>query len=686
MFAFLNNCDEAQISAYTPDEADEWQATARVIAAIKNDLRTENPDWRERMAAWEAEGRGNQPRWTVLRPEENSTGDQKHYVLEDGSVLAQGYAPTLHFTEFTVEVQTPTITAFRLEVLNDPNLPNGGPGRSPTGTFGLTEFQATAAPLDEAGEEIALEFQGATADVNPPERELDKIYDDLSERRRVTGPVQYANDGDDLTAWTIEIGPGRSNVPRNAVFVLKTPLEAPAGMRIKFKLIQRHGGWNSDDNQNNNLGRFRFAFTEADAATADSLPSEVRAIVEAPSDERTPEQDERVFDHWRTTVADWAEANRRIEALWQSHPRGTTQLVLMERDVPRTTSRLDRGNFLVPLEAVEPGVPAFLHPLPEGAPPTRLTFARWLVDRRSPTAARAIVNRIWQAYFGVGLVGTAEDLGTQGDLPTHPELLDWLAVELMEQGWSLKHIHRLIVFSATYQQSSAVTPELLTVDPDNRLLARGPRYRVDAEMVRDLALAASGLLNPRVGGPSVYPPAPASLFQPPISYGPKPWDFDLGADKYRRSIYTTRYRSVPYPALQAFDAPTGEFACVRRMRSNTPLQALTTLNETLFLECARALADQTLREGGGDDAARLRYAFERCLSRSPEDSELQLLKDFLSRQRTRFHEDGADPSALLADEGQPQPKLPDGVSAPDLAAWTATARVMLNLDEAITKE
>jgi hypothetical protein len=417
------------------------------------------------------------------------------------------------------------------------------------------------------------------------------------------------------------------------------------------------------------------------------VPSDVRAIFEIPPPDRTPEQIDRLFSYWRTTVADFEEANRRIDALWLSHPRGSTQLVLRERARPRETHRLDRGNFLAPLEQVTPGVPAFMHPLTGDADePDRLKFARWLVDRRSPTTARAIVNRIWQAYFGVGLVSTPEDLGTQSDLPSNPELLDWLAVELMDHGWSLKHLHRLISSSATYQQSSNVTPELLAVDPENRLLARGPRYRVDAELVRDIALAASGLLVDAVGGPSVYPPAPEFLFEPPASYGPKPWHYDLGRDKYRRSLYTFRFRSVPYPALQAFDSPNGEFACVRRVRSNTPLQALTTLNEPLFLECARALARDAVCEGGVTDAERLKFAFVRCLSRPPSEQEIRVLQTFLDRQLDRFESDGADPWALLAEEEQPRPKLPDGVSAAELAAWTTAARIVLNLDETITKE
>jgi hypothetical protein len=347
---------------------------------------------------------------------------------------------------------------------------------------------------------------------------------------------------------------------------------------------------------------------------------------------------------------------------------------------------LARGDFLKPGKVVEPGVPSFLHPLPAGAPATRLTFARWLVDRGSPTTARSIVNRIWQADFGIGLVSTSEDLGSQSEAPSHPELLDWLAVELMDRGWSLKALHRLIVTSSTYRQSSRVTPELAARDPYNRLLARGPRFRVEAEVVRDVALAASGLLSEKVGGPSVFPPAPAFLFLPPVSYGPKVWNESTGADRFRRALYTFRYRSVPYPALQNFDAPNGDFSCVRRSRSNTPLQALTTLNEPLFLECARALALRTLRDGGAGDSDRLTYAFRRCVSRPPTAEESDALLGLLHRQTERFEKGALNPWDLLADKPEDRPKLPDGVTPARLAAWTAVSRVLLNLDETITKE
>jgi hypothetical protein len=265
-------------------------------------------------------------------------------------------------------------------------------------------------------------------------------------------------------------------------------------------------------------------------------------------------------------------------------------------------------------------------------------------------------------------------------------LLDWLAVELMENGWSLKHLHRLIVTSATYRQSSRVTPDLLARDPYNRLLARGPRVRVDAELVRDVALAASGLLDPKVGGESVCPPAPAFLFQPPASYGPKTWVESAGPDRYRRGLYTFRYRSVPYPMLQSFDSPNGDFSCVRRARSNTPLQALTLLNEPVFLDCARALALSTLREGGHTDSDRLVHAFRRCLARKPTAEESEPLLSLLERETERFSTGSKNPWELAVSNPSDAIRLPATATPAQLAAWTVVARVLLNLDETITKE
>jgi hypothetical protein len=672
LFAFLNTCDEANVAVYTPDEEMKRAEVFRQIRAVEGELKHREPRWPELMAAWERQVRHDQPPWHIVRPQLDSTGDEKYSLQEDGSVTAAGYAPTKHSPEFTGKTDLKTITGARFELLNDANLPLGGPGRSIKGLFALTEFRVYAAPADDPKARKEVKIIRATADVNPPVKELDSIFDDRSKRRRVTGPIEYVIDGKDETAWTIDVGPGRSNVPRKAVFAFEEPLSFPKGAVLTFKLTQDHGGWNSDDNQNQNVGRFRFSVTDEPNPVADPLPANVRAILSIPAEQRTPAQVDAVFGYWRTTMSEWKEANAKIEALWRQHPEGASQLVLQGQTKPRETHVLKRGDFLKPGAAVTPGVPEFLHPLPKDAPPNRLTFARWLADRNSPTTARVLVNRTWQAYFGTGIVATPEDLGTQSDPPSHPELLDWLAVEFMDRGWSRKELHKLIVTSATYRQSSRLTPELLERDPQNRLLARGPRFRADAEVVRDVALAASGLLNDKVGGPSVYPPLPGFMLLPPVSYGPKTWHESTGPDRYRRALYTFRFRSLPYPALQAFDAPNGDFACVRRSRSNTPLQALTALNEPVFIECARALGRKALTEGGVTDADRLTYAFRRCVARPPTAEESAELLSLLNKERGRFARFWA--------------KLPEGVTSADAAAWTVVARVLLNLDETVTKE
>jgi hypothetical protein len=637
------------------------------------------------MAEWEQHQNRDESHWQVVRPAIDGSGEQKYSLLDDGSLLAQGYSPTKPISTFTIDVTTDQIRAIRLELLNDPNLPHCGPGRSIYGLCALTEFEATVAPLSDLGARRPLKLSAPTADVNPPEKGVESIFDDRSGNARVTGPVAYACDGNHLTAWGIDVGPGRSNVPHQAVFQLEEPIDASQGVRLTLHLLQFHGSYH-EASQSQNLGRFRFAVSNTPEAAAEKLPAAVRQALAVPQEDRTAAQEDVIFSYWRTQVPEWSDANRRIEGLWQSHPRGISQLVLKERAECRKTYVHDRGDFLKPTAEVTPSTPKFLHTLEStAAMPNRLDFARWLVDRRSPTTARSIVNRLWQAYFGVGLVSSADDLGTQGDLPTHPELLDWLAVELMEHDWSLKHIHRLIVSSATYQQSSVVSPELLERDPANSLLARGPRFRVDAEMVRDIALAASGLMKHQVGGPSVCPPAPSFLFEPPASFMPKPWALATNRDQYRRALYTFKYRSVPYPALETFDAPRGDVACVRRARSNTPLQALTSLNESLFLECARMLAQRTIAEGGDTDDQRLVYAMRCCTSRKPDNEELATLRSFLKNQRQEFAADEAAAQKLVGGAPAIDEPVPPGFTWADVAAWTATARVILNLDETITK-
>ncbi|MEQ1752463.1 MAG: DUF1553 domain-containing protein, partial [Prosthecobacter sp.] len=449
-------------------------------------------DWKQRLSQW-ISILHKPASWSTLRFVDDPSGGEKAIVQADGSILAQGYAPTKSHVKFVVEYKAATtINAFRLELMNDPNLPAYGPGRSQKGTAALTEFTAE---VKINGKMTALKFIKATADFGEPENSPLAPFardQDLEKDKRVTGPISYAIDGNDKTAWGINAGPGRRNVPRNAVFVLEKPIQVKAEDELTVGLKMNHGGWNSDDLQTMNLGRYRISASSAQDAEADPLPPQMRAWIE--KGQLNTEQERALFTQFRTSIAEWKPINEEIETLWKQHPEGTTSLVLDAREQPRMTAVLKRGDFLKPAETVEAGVPAMLNPLPKKADSSRLTFARWLVSREAPTTARAIVNRVWQSYFGIGLVETPEDFGTQGAKPSHPELLDWLACDFMDHGWSLKHLHRLIVTSDTYQQDSKVSAELLDKDPYNRLLARGPRFRVEGEIVRDIQLAVSGLL------------------------------------------------------------------------------------------------------------------------------------------------------------------------------------------------
>ncbi len=686
IFAFLNNSHEAMQAVYTPEEQ---QLRARIfseIESIENGLRRRTPDWRERMAAWEREVVNDQPDWHVLDADIKLGSGEKYEVQPDKSILAQGYAPTRSIVSPEARTNLQGIRAVRLELLTDSRLRLGGPGRSFMGSAALTEFEVEVAPVSDPKKKKKLKIATATADINPPMEEVDLfLFPDKDNKRRVLGEVDFAIDGFEMSAWSIDGGPGRRNQPRKAVFQLEKPIDFDEPIILTFNLVMKHGGWNSDDNQSLNLGRYRFSVTTEENAVADPLPAELRHIVsQVPRDKRTPEQEAVAFSYWRTQVPDWEDENRTIEGFWAQHPDGATQLVLSERETPRMTHILQRGDFLRPSGQAKPGVPAFLHALETASrEPTRLDFARWLVARDSPTTARSIVNRIWQMYFGVGLLETSEDLGRQAPDPSHPKLLDWLAVELMENDWKLKHIHRLIVSSETYRQSSKAAPELYEKDPRNRLLARGSRFRVGGEAVRDVALAVSGLLNPEIGGEPVYPPAPEFLFLPPVSYGPKRWFVKNGPERYRRSLYAFRYRSVPYPVLDTFDTPNGNFSCVKRDRSNTPLQALVTLNETLFFESARALGRRAVEDGGATDAERMDYAFRRALTRRPSAAEKNELLALLEAQKERIRSGGLDSWPLIAENrGSPFSEAQAG----ELAAWTAVSRVLLNLDETITRE
>ncbi|MEX0700662.1 MAG: PSD1 and planctomycete cytochrome C domain-containing protein [Planctomycetales bacterium] len=380
----------------------------------------------------------------------------------------------------------------------------------------------------------------------------------------------------------------------------------------------------------------------------------------------------------------------------------TPVMVELEGDKRRKTHVMIRGSFLARGEEVAPGTPAAFHPFPKGAPRDRLGLARWLVDPDNPLTARVMVNRLWEQYFGVGLVETSEDFGTQGDPPSHPELLDWLATEFIRTGWDMKAMHRLIVTSNTYRQSSVVgqafqpadaperpsTPGRLESlphpdpDPRNRLLARGPRLRLEAEMVRDQALAASGLLSRKMLGPSVKPPQPEGLWMAAFDSRYRTWATSTGEDRYRRGVYTFLRRTIPYPSMIAFDAPTREVCTVRRSRTNTPLQALVTLNDPVYVEAAQALARRIVREGGSDVRERAAFGFRVCVARPPEPRELDRLEAALAAQLAHYRAHPDEAAKMATSVLGPAEKDAD---LAELAAWTVIANVLLNLDETLTK-
>ncbi|MCH8922606.1 MAG: DUF1553 domain-containing protein, partial [Planctomycetes bacterium] len=378
-----------------------------------------------------------------------------------------------------------------------------------------------------------------------------------------------------------------------------------------------------------------------------------------------------------------ADLTRRRKQLTKLIP---TAMVMRDMPKRRDTFFLTRGAYDQPTVKVDVGVPKMLPPFPRGAPRNRLGLARWITARSHPLTARVIVNRLWAEIFGQGLVATPEDFGTQGAAPSHPELLDWLAVELIESGWNVQHILRLIVTSASYQQSARVSAALHRRDPNNRLLARGPRFRLKAEVLRDAALAAGGLLVQKLGGPSVRPYQPAGLWVEvqvtDDSYSGGPFVQSKGDDLYRRSVYTWWKRTCPPPNLNTFDAPDREFCRVQRSRTNTPLQALVLLNDPTFVEAARALAQRAIDRGGPKVNDRISLAFGRALSRAPQPGELAILSDALARYRKRF---AADPAAAkkLVSVGDSKPDSKTNVA--ELAAYTAVANIILNLDEFVTK-
>jgi hypothetical protein len=661
--AFLNNADEPTLAVPRPDISRQRQEIEKKIAALRADLPNRFPPddkasgdarsieerrqahFERKYRQWQQREAARTVRWTVLRPTSARANLPHLTILDDNSVLVRGDQSKSDTYDLTFRTDLHGITALRLEVLPDERLPGGGPGRvyyeGPIGDFFLSEFRVFSggekASLTKAAHSFAS--GGGTAD--------------------------KAIDGDPQTGWSINGGQGRAHT---AVFTLAVPLTEATELHMQM-LFERY--------YSAGLGRFRIsATTDTQAAIARDMPADVEEVLLVPEERRTAEQNQRLLQQFLMTAPELAKERAEIDRLHKQLPAYPTTLVLRERppENPRPTFVHSRGEFLQPKERVEPEVFSILPPLPQDAPRNRLGLARWLVSAENPLTGRVTMNRQWASFFGRGIVRTLQDFGYQGEPPSHPELLDWLAIELARQGWSMKRMHKLIVLSATYRQASRVTPELLAKDPDNTLLARGPRVRLEAEQVRDALLRASGLLAEKLGGPSVFPPQPPGVTTEG-AYGQLHWNVSTGLERYRRGLYTFSKRTAPFALFMTFDAPSGEVCVARREVSNTPLQALTLLNDPAFTEAAQALGCMmATRKGSAAD--RVDYLFRRCLTRPPTAEETVQLVEFYENQKRRFERKDLDAAKIAG---------PGSGDINERASWTALARILCNLDEAIVK-
>ncbi len=665
LYAFFNNVDEVgnggprdgrgnfkpflklpspELDAQLAAKEAELKEARKKLADLDRSLAAQQP-------AWEVRALAQQPAWQVLTPAAvKADNGVTLRVLPDGSVLAGGPIPASSMYEISVDTKLRNITAFRLELLPDPSLPGGGSGRGEGGKGVVTLFEVKTAKGKVDLARITADFKSEESELNLVVRPADQLKRGWGLNPETNKPHYAVIETTRLTdgaPWTIRIGNEYEGAP---------------------------------------VGRFRVSVT--DSEYPEVMPEDMAKILATAPEAREKKDADALTKYFVTHPLE-----RRVQAEVVAKLEGErtrienkipTTMVMSELATPRDTFVLTRGSYDKPGDKVTPAVPAFLPPLPEGAPRNRLTLANWLMDPANPLPARVAVNRYWQMYFGTGIVKTVEDFGSQGEAPSHPELLDWLATEFIRSGWDIKAMQRLIVTSATYRQSSMVTPELREKDPENRLLARGPRVRLPAEMIRDEQLSISGLLSEKMGGVSVKPYQPDGLWEQLSAFpGRKLFERSKGEDLWRRSVYSYWKRTVPPPSLMVFDAPTREFCVVRRQMSSTPLQALALLNDEMYVETARKLAERMMTEGGADPRQRLAWGLRLATSRPAKPEEVSVLEKGLSQRLARYQSDHPAAEKVLSAGESPRNKKLDTA---ELAAYTTVASVILNLDEVITRQ
>ena len=681
LFAFFNNDEEVQMPAPLPHELEDYERQrasfdAKTFEAGNDRLRAAIADEVGRLpsktTAWEKTVRPPPTEWTVLRPKTfGATGTQtKMELLPDGSILVGG--PNNFFNNFSLAYDTDLegITALRLEALSDPSQPASGPGRDPEGNFLLSEFRVAV-----------RSHQGGDEESDPAPTDFDPIAFDraVADHEESGHSIRTSLDGDTGTGWAIRPASGRHHT---AVFLSEVPFGVAGGSTLNVGL----------DHHEHTIGRFRLLATttrleveEGNLSVSEALPYPIVEILRKDAAERTDADSKRLHQFVETIDPELVRLRKELVAREHRRPQPpqTKARALVLRGDRKTHVHV-RGDFLRKGAEVVPGTPAVLPALEttSAEAPNRLQLARWIVDGEHPLSSRVFANRLWQRLFGKGLVATPDDLGTRGEPPTHRLLLDWLAREAVREEWSRKALIRRILTSRTYRQSSRHRPDLAERDPDNRLLARQNRQRLEAEIIRDMGLAVSGLMTWTIGGPSIRPPLPGEVGD--IGFANLvPWTVSNGEDRYRRGLYIFARRTVPYPMLTTFDAPESTVTCTRRETSNTPIHALFLLNDAVFLEFARGLARRVIDAAPRSAEARLRQVYRLCLAREPGVQRLASLRRFHAELQTEFSGDTAAAKELA------------GISTTDsavdgrvteLAVWTAIARVVMNTDRYLTRE
>ena len=645
MMAFLNNADEPDYDLPDANAEQQYQANLQQAQAMLAKLPEQFPGGRE--AAEKAfarsltELRAKATSWTTLTPLEAKTNMPLLTVQPDGSLLGSGDITKSDTYNLVLKSDgVKAITAVRLEALPHDSLPAHGPGmcyyEGPKGDFFMGEFHITA-----NGQPVKI----ASATQSYAKNNFGKN----------DATAMLATDGDPQTGWSCAARYGERH---EAVFVFDKPVTAD---KIEVKMMfGRHYACP--------LGHFRISAATQPKPVASPLDNDLQKLLLFSDAQLGKDERAKLFEHFLITAPQLAKQSAKIKSL-QKKPGATTSLVMRERPAsnPRPTFRHHRGEFTQPKEQVEPVTISFLHPFPKDQPKNRLNFAKWLMSPDNPLTPRVVMNREWAALFGTGILKTVQDFGYQSEPPSNQPLLDFLATEFIKQKWSMKAMHKLMVMSGTYRQSAAKVAKA----PD-ALLASFPRTRLDAEIIRDSMLSASGLLNDKVGGPSVYPPQPDSVTE--VAYGKFQWTPSTGADRYRRSLYTFMKRTAPFAMFTTFDAPTGEQCLCARETSNSPMQALTTMNDVVATEAAQATGKLIASVAGNDDQ-RLDQLYLRTLARTPDNEERALMQRFLTAQRARLQVKELDAAKITG----------DAKASLDAALWTLVARTVFNLDEFVTK-